>query len=136
MTMSDNIRVHGLHSDNAILLLAAAEELGLDASVVRTSTTGGFDVPKEVAEKAGFDENGVPSTKAAKAAAQEVEDREREQAERDQQAIDALRGDTAGSTVTAGETGATAKADAEGKPKRAPRKTAAKKAAAPAASKE
>lgn len=140
--MSDSIRVHGMTSDNAILLLAAAEELGLDASVVRTKPTEGvYYVPAEVAQKAGFDENGLPSSRSAKAAQKAVEEREAEEREREQQAIDALRGDTAGSTVTAGETGGTAKVDDEGKPKRAPRKTAvrktaAKKAAAPAAGQE
>lgn len=39
--------------DNAVLLLAAAEELGLPPSAVRTSE-GGFEVPDEVAEKAGL----------------------------------------------------------------------------------
>lgn len=39
--------------DNAILLLAAAEELDLDASVVRSSN-GGFVVSEEVAKKAGL----------------------------------------------------------------------------------
>lgn len=38
-------------SDQAVLLLAAAEDLGLDPSVVRT-TEGGFSAPKEVHDKA------------------------------------------------------------------------------------
>ena len=38
-------------SDQATLLLAAAEELGLDPSVVQTSE-GGFRVPQEVNDKA------------------------------------------------------------------------------------
>lgn len=46
--------VEGLSSDNAVLLLAAAEELGLDQNVVRTSTdgAGGFYAPPEVVKKA------------------------------------------------------------------------------------
>lgn len=40
--------------DSAVLLLAAAEELGLSADVVRTTSLGHFLVPEEVAEKAGF----------------------------------------------------------------------------------
>lgn len=39
------------NKDNAILLLAAADDLGLDQSVVRTKL-GAFVVPEEVAEKA------------------------------------------------------------------------------------
>ena len=38
-------------ADNATLLLAAAEDLGLDAEVVRT-TAGSFVVPQEVHDKA------------------------------------------------------------------------------------
>lgn len=38
-------------SDNAVLLLAAAEELGLGAGVVKTSE-GAFEVPQEVYDKA------------------------------------------------------------------------------------
>lgn len=37
--------------DNAVLLLAAAEELGLDPGVVRV-TDGAFSVPQEVHDKA------------------------------------------------------------------------------------
>lgn len=45
--------IQGLTAENAILLLAAAEELGLDASVVATdSSSGSFVVPDEVADKA------------------------------------------------------------------------------------
>lgn len=49
--MSDNVTVEGLTSDNATLLLAAAEELGLEPEVVRTSEDG-FVVPQEVHDKA------------------------------------------------------------------------------------
>jgi len=40
--------------DTATLLLAAADEAGEDASVVRT-VTGGFIVPEDIAKKAGVD---------------------------------------------------------------------------------
>lgn len=40
-----------LNSDNAILLLAAAAELGLPAEVVRT-TSEGFEAPDDVVKKA------------------------------------------------------------------------------------
>jgi len=39
-------------ADTAVLLLAAAEELDLDQSEVRT-VTGAFLVPRNIAEKAG-----------------------------------------------------------------------------------
>lgn len=55
------------NKDNAVLLLAAAEELGLDSSVVRTSTSA-FVVPEDVAKKAGFNSEGEPAKKAAKKA--------------------------------------------------------------------
>jgi hypothetical protein len=59
-------------ADNAVLLLAAAEELGLPASVVRT-TREGFVVPSEVHEKA-FGEKKSPAKKAtAKKAASKSE---------------------------------------------------------------
>ena len=51
--MSESVKVpyEGKSTDKAVLLLAAAEELGLDPSVVR-NTNGAFVVPPEVAEKA------------------------------------------------------------------------------------
>jgi hypothetical protein len=51
--MSDQVNVGFDESprDQAVLLLAAAEDLGLDQSVVKTYE-GGFTVPKEVHEKA------------------------------------------------------------------------------------
>jgi hypothetical protein len=50
--MSDRVEVpFDNPKDQAILLLAAAEDLGLDADVVRT-TEGGFSVPQEVHDKA------------------------------------------------------------------------------------
>jgi hypothetical protein len=41
------------NTDNAVLLLAAAEELKQDASVVRTSDSA-FIVPEDIAKKAGL----------------------------------------------------------------------------------
>jgi hypothetical protein len=38
--------------ETAMLLLAAAEDLGLDASVVSVNSDGGFNAPEEVAKKA------------------------------------------------------------------------------------
>jgi hypothetical protein len=51
--MSENVKVRG-GRDNAVLLLEAAEKMDLDPSVVRT-TSFGFEVPKEVASKAGVE---------------------------------------------------------------------------------
>jgi hypothetical protein len=76
--MSDEIEVKGQSTENAVLLLAAAEELGLDPGVVRTDSNGSFHVPKDVADKAGFDENGVPKSKAAKEAEKQAAEREME----------------------------------------------------------
>ena len=73
------IEIKGQSTENAVLLLAAAEELGLDAGVVRTDSNNRFHVPAEVAEKAGFDENGVPKSKAAKKAEEDAAEREMEQ---------------------------------------------------------
>lgn len=70
--------VHGINESNAVLLLAAAQELNLDPGVVQTTTSGYFVVPEEVAKKAGFDENGLPSAKAAKKAADKEAEREAE----------------------------------------------------------
>lgn len=53
--MSKNVKVpYGKGAENATLLLAAAEEMDMDPSVVRT-TSYGFEVPEEVAKKAGVD---------------------------------------------------------------------------------
>jgi hypothetical protein len=53
--MSETVKVpYGKGGDNATLLLAAAEELDMEPGVVRTSLHG-FEVPKEVADKAGLD---------------------------------------------------------------------------------
>ena len=50
----DTVVVSEVSSDNAVLLLAAAEELGLDPSVVTVSGGEGFSAPRAVAEKAGL----------------------------------------------------------------------------------
>jgi hypothetical protein len=57
--MADNdkdIRVDA-SKDNAVLLLAAAEELELEAGVVRTTSDNVFIVPESVAKKAGLKES-------------------------------------------------------------------------------
>jgi hypothetical protein len=77
--MSDDdktVTVPGLSHDNAVLLLEAAQALELDPSVVRTNGLGEFEVPAEVAKKAGFDEEGKPTGKAAKEAAEADADAE------------------------------------------------------------
>jgi hypothetical protein len=67
--MSDKF-VGGRSRDTATLLLAAVEDLGLDPSVVRT-TSKGYYAPEEVAKKAGLDvvesENAVADEDAAPA---------------------------------------------------------------------
>jgi hypothetical protein len=62
--MSD-VQIEGRSADKATLLLAAAEDLGLDAGVVRT-TSGGYLVPEDVADKAGLSEGEKPKKTAAK----------------------------------------------------------------------
>jgi DNA topoisomerase-1 len=62
--MSD-VEVEGRGRDKAVLLLAAAEDLGLDASVVRTSTNG-YLVPEEVAKAAFEEKKPAKKTTAAK----------------------------------------------------------------------
>jgi topoisomerase IA-like protein len=61
-----NVYVDGRSSDKAVLFLAAAETLGLDPSVVRT-TTNGYNVPDDVAKEAGFDADGKPLSERPKA---------------------------------------------------------------------
>jgi hypothetical protein len=61
--MSDISIVPDLTKENAEKLLSAAEELGLDPSVVRTSEDG-FVVPSEVADKAFPPKKGRASAKA------------------------------------------------------------------------
>ena len=81
--------VYGVNESNAILLLEAAQKLDLDPGVVETTTMGHFVVPEEVAKAAGFDEDGRPSKKAAKDAAQTEQDK----ADEAQAASDALAAD-------------------------------------------
>lgn len=51
--VQDDDFLGGVSQDHAILLLAAAEELGLDAAVVQVdSYRGGFTAPAEVIKKA------------------------------------------------------------------------------------
>lgn len=57
-----DVQIEGRSRDSAILLLAAARDLDLPTSVVRT-TTNGYIVPEEVADKAGL---GEEKPKAAK----------------------------------------------------------------------
>lgn len=58
-------KVPGLTQDNAVLLLAAAEELGLHPSVVQVDhSEGAFVAPSEVVEKAA-----IPEKKETKAPA-------------------------------------------------------------------
>jgi hypothetical protein len=58
-----------INSDNAILLLAAAEVLGLDAGVVETTSSGTFRVPQKVVDKAGLGKKQPEKKAAAKKAA-------------------------------------------------------------------
>lgn len=79
--MSDTVFITGQNRDNAILLLAAAEELEQDASVVATAE-GGYNVPVEVAEQAGFDKDGRPKSRATKRAAQDEQDSDEQPAKK------------------------------------------------------
>ena len=72
--MSDTVYVPGQTADNATLLLAAAEELEYEPFVVAT-VDGGFNVPADVADKAGFDEYGRPRSRSARKAAQDDGDK-------------------------------------------------------------
>lgn len=54
-------------SETATLLLAAAEELGLDANVVQTSGRRAFFVPQEVRDKAFTPVNEKPAAKKSAA---------------------------------------------------------------------
>lgn len=60
----DSVLVEEKSSDNANLLLAAAEDLKLEPEVVRT-TTDGFLVPKKVYDKAGLGKSKASTSKAA-----------------------------------------------------------------------
>lgn len=60
-----DVLIEGRSSESATLLLAAAEDLDLDAAVVRT-TSRGYLVPQEVADKAGLGEGeSAPAKKTA-----------------------------------------------------------------------
>lgn len=61
-----DVQIDGRSSDTAVLLLAAAETLEQDVSVVRT-TSNGYIVPADVAKEAGFDEDGNRAEKKAPA---------------------------------------------------------------------
>lgn len=58
-----------INTENAVLLLAAAEELELDPGVVETTSGGTFRVPQEVVDKAGLGEKPPAKKAAAKKAA-------------------------------------------------------------------
>lgn len=62
--MSDTVTVPEKTTENAVLLLAAAEELGLGPEVVRT-TEDGFVVSKEIHDKA-FGDKKSPAKKSSK----------------------------------------------------------------------
>lgn len=62
-----------INHDNAVLLLAAAEELGLDQRIVETTSDGRFRVPQEVVDKAGLGEGKkAPSESKVEKAAEAV----------------------------------------------------------------
>jgi hypothetical protein len=58
----DDVEVVGQTSDNATILLEAAEKLELDPGVVRT-VEGGFSVPKDVFDKAEWPEGKKPKVR-------------------------------------------------------------------------
>jgi hypothetical protein len=112
MSESKIVEVEGLTSENATLLLAAAEELDLDQSVVATTSFGHFLVPEEVAKKAGVDYRSEADVEKAEAEAE---------AQR-QEDLEVLKGDA--------QREAQADADEADEAKKAPRRRAAKKTAA------
>jgi hypothetical protein len=57
--MADDVEVEGKTSEIATILLEAAEKLGLDPGVVRTSDDG-FVVPKDVYKKADWPKGQKP----------------------------------------------------------------------------
>ena len=61
-----DVPFEGKAAEKAVLLLDAAETLGLDASVVRTYP-GGFSVPEEVEKKAFGKQDAPPPAKKAAA---------------------------------------------------------------------
>jgi hypothetical protein len=66
--MAEDVQIE-LTQDNAVLLLAAAEELELDPAVVRTTSDNVFLVPGDVAKKAGLKEAEVSDRQAEQDAA-------------------------------------------------------------------
>lgn len=74
--MSDNVRVPrgDSISDTATLLLAAAEEKDLPASVVTVSSLGGFLVPEEIAKAAGLDYEDPDLADGSKYSQEQVDD--------------------------------------------------------------
>ena len=117
-----------INHDNAVLLLAAAQELDLPPGVVATTSDGYFTVPQEVVDKAGLGGKSSPSKAKVEKAEEAVTGQSTEQ--RRLSDLDGL-GDGSDQPESRDET---AKKTAA---KRAPaKKAAAKKAAAPADSKE
>jgi hypothetical protein len=65
---NETVVIEGRSRDNATLLIAAAREIGVDETLIRT-TTSGYIVPKEVAEVAFPDkaeDKPAPRKRAAK----------------------------------------------------------------------
>lgn len=60
----ETVEIKGRSRDNATLLIAAARKIGVDETLIRT-TTSGYVVPKEVAEEAFPTEKKAPAKKAA-----------------------------------------------------------------------
>lgn len=126
--MSDKVFISGQSHDNAVLLLAAAEDLEQDVAVVAT-VDGGFSVPVEVAEQAGFDSDGRPKRAAAKRAAEpQVVDTEGTQ-------VDLAPANDAAQAEQDKAEAEAAEQEKQAAKKAAPRRRAAKKAA-PGSSKE
>lgn len=82
--MSETTKVKGLNRDNAVLLLAAAEELGYESRVV-TLSDGAFVAPSDVVEKAGLNKERATAkpSRTARQAKDEAEAQEKAPAEAD-----------------------------------------------------
>lgn len=80
--MSETTKVKGLNRDNAVLLLAAAEELGYESRVV-TLSDGAFVAPSDVVEKAGLNKERATAkpSRTARQAKDEAEAQEKAAAE-------------------------------------------------------
>lgn len=80
--MSETTKVEGLNRDNAVLLLAAAEELGYESRVV-TISDGAFAAPSDVVEKAGLNKERATAkpSRTARQAKDEAEAQEKAAAE-------------------------------------------------------